>query len=103
MIENYMLPSLFDVDSLAITHNCWLYVDNKGVFIINGPVAISLPFKCAFCSIVDVIGGPLKVLIQRYLSVILNMFDEVNSAVDTRILLFRNKWKILVDTHLRGR
>lgn len=72
--------------------------------MMNGPVAISLPFKCAFCSLVDVIGGPLKVLIQRYLSV-LNIFDEVNSnsAVNTRILLFRNKWKIIIDTHRRGR
>lgn len=38
---------------------------------MNGPVAISLPFKCAFCSLVDVIGGPLKALMQQYLSICL--------------------------------
>lgn len=51
---------MFAVDSLTITHNCWLYVDSRGVFMMNGPVAISLPFRCAFCSLVDVMGGPTR-------------------------------------------
>lgn len=53
-----LLPSLFNVDNLAITHNCWLYGDKAGVFITNGPVAVSFPLTCAFCSLVVVIGGP---------------------------------------------
>ena len=89
MIRNYTVPSLFDVDNLAITHNCWLYVDNKGVFMMNGPVAISLPFKCAFCSLVDVIGGPLKTLIQRYFSVYLMRLMTVVLSI---FFLLRSKW-----------
>lgn len=63
----YNLPSVFCVFILAIIHSCWLYVDNFGVFIINGPVAISLKLVALFSfgrmemastAVVSVIGGP---------------------------------------------
>ena len=57
----FALPSLLDVNNFAMTHSCWLYVDSKGVFIIKGPLAISLPFTWALCSLVEVIGGPIDI------------------------------------------
>lgn len=67
--EKY-LPSVFSVESFAITQSCWEYVVISGVLIVKGPVAISfldillLLFFGRRVSpstiVVRVIGGPRK-------------------------------------------
>ena len=63
---------------MAITHNCWEYVDNDGDFIRKGPVAIWDWFNAEACwLVVSVIGGPEK-------------YKEIDLNLDLKTIAYTN-------------